>query len=91
MAYTARIESRRDPVNILLNGRDRSLESVGLLQEIDIVLAPFSITRERRRVMDFTFPFLTEDEIWSVIIFLYEQTGWSPRTWEEEGAEGGEH
>ena len=35
--------------------------------------------------------FLTEDEIWAVIIFLYEQTGWQPRTWEEAGAEGGEH
>jgi len=34
--------------------------------------------------------FLTEDEIWSVIIFLYEQTGHTPRTWEEVGAEGGE-
>jgi mono/diheme cytochrome c family protein len=36
---------------------------------------------------------LTEDEIWAVIIFLYDQTGWSPRTWEEEGAagEGGGH
>lgn len=33
--------------------------------------------------------FLTEDEIWAVIIFLYEQTGWHPRTWEEAGAEGG--
>ncbi|HEX7050004.1 MAG TPA: cytochrome c [Longimicrobiales bacterium] len=33
--------------------------------------------------------FLTEDEIWAVIIFLYEQTGWTPRTWEEAG-EGGE-
>lgn len=33
---------------------------------------------------------LTEDEIWSVIIFIYEQTGWSPRTWEEAG-EGEEH
>lgn len=33
---------------------------------------------------------LTEDEIWAVIIFLYEQAGVSPRTWEEEGtAEGG--
>lgn len=30
--------------------------------------------------------FLTEEEIWSVIVFLYEQTGWSPRTWEETGA-----
>lgn len=34
--------------------------------------------------------FLTADEIWSVIIFLYEQTGWTPRTWEEAG-EGEEH
>ena len=31
--------------------------------------------------------FLTEDEIWAVIIFLYEQTGLEPRTWEEEGGE----
>ncbi|HEX7120325.1 MAG TPA: cytochrome c [Longimicrobiales bacterium] len=36
--------------------------------------------------------FLTEEEIWAVIVFLYEQTGWSPRTWEHAGAaEGGEH
>ena len=34
--------------------------------------------------------FLTEDEIWAVIIFLYEQAGVSPRTWEHAG-EGGEH
>jgi len=34
--------------------------------------------------------FLTADEIWSVIIFLYEQTGHEPRTWEEAG-EGEEH
>lgn len=27
--------------------------------------------------------YLTEDEIWAVIIFLYEQTGQEPRTWEE--------
>jgi len=32
--------------------------------------------------------FLTEDEIWAVIIFLYEQSGLEPRTWEVEGAEG---
>jgi mono/diheme cytochrome c family protein len=32
--------------------------------------------------------FLTEDEIWSVIIFLYEQTGHEPRTFEEEAGEG---
>jgi mono/diheme cytochrome c family protein len=30
--------------------------------------------------------FLTEDEIWAVIIFLYEQSGWQPRRWE-----AGEH
>jgi mono/diheme cytochrome c family protein len=29
--------------------------------------------------------FLTEDEIWAVILFMYEQSGWSPRTWEAEG------
>jgi mono/diheme cytochrome c family protein len=33
-------------------------------------------------------PILSEDEIWAVTIFLYEQTGWTPRTWEAEG-EGG--
>jgi mono/diheme cytochrome c family protein len=26
--------------------------------------------------------YLTEEEIWSVIIFLYDQTGWQPRRWE---------
>lgn len=30
---------------------------------------------------------LTEEEIWAVIIFLYDQTGAQPRSWEEEGAE----
>ncbi|HEX9691475.1 MAG TPA: cytochrome c [Gemmatimonadales bacterium] len=36
--------------------------------------------------------FLTEDEIWSVIIFLYEQSGFEPRRWEAPGAgEGGGH
>ena len=29
--------------------------------------------------------FLTEQEIWAVIIYLYEHTGWNPRTWGEEG------
>jgi cbb3-type cytochrome c oxidase subunit III len=33
--------------------------------------------------------FLTENEIWSVIIFLYQQTGWHPRPLEAHG--GGEH
>ena len=31
--------------------------------------------------------FLTENEIWSVVLFLYDQTGWKPRTW-EVSAEG---
>ncbi len=26
--------------------------------------------------------YLTEDEIWAVITFLYDQTGWKPRRWE---------
>lgn len=33
--------------------------------------------------------FLTEDEIWAVVMYLYNHTGWRPRTWEETG--GGEH
>jgi mono/diheme cytochrome c family protein len=32
--------------------------------------------------------YLTEEEIWSVIIFLYEQTGWHPRALEPHGADG---
>jgi hypothetical protein len=31
--------------------------------------------------------FLTEDEIWSVILFLYQQTGWQPRREESHGGE----
>ncbi len=31
--------------------------------------------------------FLSADDIWSVTLFLYEQAGVSPRTWEEEGIE----
>jgi hypothetical protein len=34
--------------------------------------------------------YLTENEIWAVIVFLYEQTGWQPRRWEEGGGEEGE-
>lgn len=30
-------------------------------------------------------PILEEDEIWAVILYLYEASGYSPRTWEEEG------
>jgi mono/diheme cytochrome c family protein len=33
--------------------------------------------------------FLTEEEIWAVIVFLYQQTGAQPRSWEAT-AEGGE-
>ncbi len=32
--------------------------------------------------------FLTEREIWSVILFLYDQTGWKPRTWETTREKG---
>jgi len=32
--------------------------------------------------------FLTEREIWSVILFLYDQTGWKPRRWETEPGKG---
>jgi mono/diheme cytochrome c family protein len=32
--------------------------------------------------------FLTEEEIWSVVLFLYDQTGWTPRTWEKSGEQG---
>jgi mono/diheme cytochrome c family protein len=38
--------------------------------------------------------FLTADEIWATIIFLYEQAGVSPRTWEhaaDDAGEGGSH
>jgi mono/diheme cytochrome c family protein len=36
--------------------------------------------------------FLTEEEIWAVVLFLYEQTGHRPRTWEHAGeGEGGSH
>ena len=28
--------------------------------------------------------FLQEDEIWKVILFLYDYTGHRPRTWENE-------
>jgi mono/diheme cytochrome c family protein len=32
--------------------------------------------------------FLSEEEIWSVILFLYDQTGWKPRTWEKSAEAG---
>jgi len=32
--------------------------------------------------------FLSEEEIWSVILFLYDQTGWKPRTWEKSTEAG---
>lgn len=31
--------------------------------------------------------FLTEDEIWAVVLYLYHQTGWKPRTWETSGGQ----
>jgi mono/diheme cytochrome c family protein len=35
--------------------------------------------------------FLSEDEIWSVIIYLYDHSGFQPRRWEAAGAEGESH
>ena len=35
--------------------------------------------------------FLTEEEIWAVIIFLYRQANRAPRTWETAGGEGLRH
>ena len=32
--------------------------------------------------------FLTEDEIWAVVMFLYDQSGRTPRRWETHAAEG---
>ena len=32
--------------------------------------------------------FLSEREIWTVILFLYDQTGWKPRTWEKSPEQG---
>ena len=29
--------------------------------------------------------FLTEHQIWTVVLFLYDQTGWKPRPWEKAG------
>ena len=34
---------------------------------------------------------LSEDEIWATILYLYDQTGYTPRTWEEHETEGAEH
>jgi len=34
---------------------------------------------------------LSEDEIWSVIVFIYEQAGVTPRTWEHAAEGGGGH
>ncbi len=31
---------------------------------------------------------LTEEEIWKVVLYLYDATGWSPRTWGEEESIG---
>jgi mono/diheme cytochrome c family protein len=32
--------------------------------------------------------FLTEDEMWSVVAYIYEQSGWKPRRWEATAEEG---
>ena len=34
--------------------------------------------------------FLTKEEIWAVTIFIYEQSGWTPRTLEQHGESEGE-
>ncbi len=34
--------------------------------------------------------FLTEDEMWAAVVFLYAQSGWQPRRWESHGGEGGQ-
>lgn len=33
--------------------------------------------------------FLTEDEIWAVVLYLYDQSGWKPRRWEAAAPAGG--
>jgi len=35
--------------------------------------------------------FLTEQEIWAVVLFLYQRSGQIPRTWEAGGTEGAQH
>ena len=35
--------------------------------------------------------FLTEAEIWQVILYIYEASGSEPRTWEHGEDEGGDH
>lgn len=36
---------------------------------------------------------LSQDEMWAVVLYLYDQTGWTPRTWEHEAeaGDGGDH
>ena len=34
---------------------------------------------------------LTEDEMWAVTLYIYEQSGWQPRRWEAEGGKAGAH
>jgi mono/diheme cytochrome c family protein len=31
--------------------------------------------------------FLTEDEIWAVVLYIYDQSGWKPRRWEATAEE----
>ena len=32
--------------------------------------------------------FLTEEEMWAAVVFIYSQSGWQPRRWESHGGEG---
>ena len=54
------------------------------------MLAP-SFTTSKNSAMPAWENILTEEEIWAVIVFLYEQTGWQPRTLEHGAAAEGEH
>lgn len=35
--------------------------------------------------------FLSNEDMWAVTMFLYNQTGWKPRSWHEEGADSASH
>ena len=35
--------------------------------------------------------YLSQDEVWAVVMFLYEQAGWQPRRWEAHEEEAGAH
>ena len=51
-------------------------------------LSPEAFIELQRRARAAWEDFLSEDEIWSVILFVYDQTGWKPRTWEKTAEAG---